>query len=128
MVEISTYQIGIFVFDLTFSIEKKCAKTCPYVSTLRGYFNFSDREGTPSGSLIRERQETVRVPSLSTERLSFQADTSAQCSTALQTVGYYMLATLEASGRRHGTRADRVQDKLLYLYTCDLWLKCHDQN
>ena len=28
-VEIPTYQIGIFVFDLTFSIEKKCAKTCP---------------------------------------------------------------------------------------------------
>ena len=30
MVEIPTYQIGIFVFDLTFSIEKKCAKTRPY--------------------------------------------------------------------------------------------------
>ena len=29
MVEIPTYQIGIFVFDLTFSIEKKCAKTRP---------------------------------------------------------------------------------------------------
>ena len=29
MVEISTYQIGIFVFDLTFSIEKTCAKTRP---------------------------------------------------------------------------------------------------
>ena len=29
MVEIPTYQIGIFVFDVTFSIEKKCAKTCP---------------------------------------------------------------------------------------------------
>ena len=30
MVEIPTYQIGIFVFDPTFSIEKKCAKTRPY--------------------------------------------------------------------------------------------------
>ena len=29
MVEIPTYQIGIFVFDLTFSIEKKYAKTRP---------------------------------------------------------------------------------------------------
>ena len=30
MVEIPTYQIGVFVFDLTFSIEKKCAKTRPH--------------------------------------------------------------------------------------------------
>ena len=70
-----------------------------YVSTLRGYYNSSHRE---------VRQETVRVPSLSTERLSLRADTSAQCSTALKTVGYYMLATLEPSGRRHGTRADQA--------------------
>ena len=32
MVEIPTYQIGIFVFDLTFSIEKKIAKTRPLTS------------------------------------------------------------------------------------------------
>ena len=31
MVEIPTYQIGMFVFDLTFSIEKIFAKTRPYI-------------------------------------------------------------------------------------------------
>ena len=38
---------------------------------------------------IRVQQETVRVPSLSTEHLSLHAEASAQCSTALQTVGGY---------------------------------------
>ena len=35
------------------------------------------------------RQETVRVPSLSNEHLALHADASAQCSTALQTLGGY---------------------------------------
>ena len=35
------------------------------------------------------RQETVRVSALSNEHLALHADASAQCSTALQTVGGY---------------------------------------
>ena len=39
-----------------------------------------------------------------------------------------MLATLEASGRRHGTRAEYRTSYCICLYTCNPWLKCHVQN